>query len=327
MKKFKNETAVLLQQYQDLCTTNMRRMESVGYSPIARGWTKGTRGLFSRYRSSELAIHVGACACREQQHHTISWAMEVDLLISNAKIVSPCDLATAIGVLPGVKLRLCHDAARPGQSRMTVCCDKRTAFHLRHRFIVPRAYAHDGQLASLIFVGMRPAAVVEGGHHYHHLDTLGAGFRDGAAALPLTPGRGAGRGEATSSRFSATMALPTTPSSSPADGVEVALEKVERAEADGRRIPGIAALYKEFLGERTKTCHQQRFDGGGEDKLGDFWTDRERIEFAITAKGEEKYSSSREAKRGSSRQSRMRSWHDEEAKDEEAEEKDHRNVT
>ncbi|CAN0144593.1 unnamed protein product, partial [Pylaiella littoralis] len=115
--------------------------------------------------------------------------MEVDILISNPKIISPRDLAMAIGAPPGAKLRLCRDAAatgRQGQSRMTLHCDTRTAFNLRHRFSVPRSYAHDSQLTSLTFVGMRPTVVGEGGHRHH--DSLGASSHDGAAAVPLPPG-------------------------------------------------------------------------------------------------------------------------------------------
>lgn len=258
--------------------------------------------------------------------------MEVDLLVSNAKIVSPCGLATAIGAPPGAKLRLCRDTDRPGQSRMTMCCDRRTAFHLKHRYSVPRVYAHDGQLTSLAFAGMRPTVVFEG--DYHLDGSLGAGFRDGAAALPFASGGGRrigrGGGVAKSSSFSAAMTLPTTPSSTPVagGGVEVALDEVEKAEADDRRVPGISALHAEFLRRRMKTWREQRHDDDREEKLEDVRAERQSNNFATTAKDEEKtYASSHEATRGSStdnwrpRLSRMRSWNEEEEGDEKEEEK------
>lgn len=124
------------------------------------------------------------------------------------------------------------------------------------------------------------------------------------------------------------MTFPTTPSSTPGTGVEVALEEVERAEADDRRAPGIAALYTEFMRTRTKTRPEQRHDDGGEEKLGEFWADRQRNSFATTAKDEEKNYSSHETTRGSStgnrrpRQRRARSWNEGEEKGEGGNEKD-----
>lgn len=135
------------------------------------------------------------------------------------------------------------------------------------------------------------------------------------------------------------MTPPTTPSSSPAAGVEVALENVDRAEADGGRVPGIAALYKEFLRRRTRKCRGQRNSSsdGGEEKLGDCWAIGGSTEFAITAKDEEKFSSAHEAIRSSStvhrrpRQRRLRFWNEkqekEEKEDEKQEERDNSNVT
>ncbi|CAN0144527.1 unnamed protein product, partial [Pylaiella littoralis] len=114
---------------------------------------------------------------------------------------------------------------------------------------------------------------------------------------------------------------------------------VDRAEADGGRVPGIAALYKEFLRRRTRKCRGQRNSSsdGGEEKLGDCWANGGSTEFAITAKDEEKFSSAHEAIRSSStvhrrpRQRRLRFWNEkqekEENEDEKQEERDNSNVT
>lgn len=211
---------------------------------------------------------------------------------------------------------------------MAVCCDVPTALHLRRRFSVPRAYAHDGQLTSLTFVGMRPTVIVDQGDHHH--DSLRS-----AALPPTSEGKKEGGG-AKSSRFSAAMMTLPTPSSLPAGGVRVALQKVERAEADSRRVPGIAGLYEEFL-TRTKTCREQRYHDDGE-KLGAFWADRGGKTFTATLEDEEKTSSSREAKRDSSTDNRRRRrhrthwWNEEEEEEkqkaeEKEEEKKDSNVT
>lgn len=192
--------------------------------------------------------------------------MEVDILISSSldKISSPCNLPTAIGVPPGAKLRLFRDPVREGQSRMAVCCDKRTASRLRHRFSAPRMYTHDGQLLSLTFVGIRP--IVD---RRHPSEPLPRGLHSSgvAATAPQEQGglaAGVGRG---AERPSRARVLPP-PSSSSGAGVEFALEWVDQAEADGPCVPGISNLYDEFMRIR-KQCSD------GEEKSREFSEDNE----------------------------------------------------
>lgn len=190
--------------------------------------------------------------------------MEVDILISCSldKISSPCNLTAAIGVPMGSKLHLFRDPARAGQSRIVVCCDKPTASRLRRRFSARRAYTHDGQLLSLMFVGMRPIT-------HRHPETLSRGFQNGSTATaPQDKGAARGRGEADKS--SRVWLFPPR-SRSPAvvaTGVEYALQWVEQTEADGRHAPGIADLYDEFM--RTRQPYND-----GEEKSRDFMEEKE----------------------------------------------------
>lgn len=168
---------------------------------------------------------------------------EVNIQISSTmeQIVSPCNLARAIGVPPGAKLRLRRDTAKEEQSRMVVRCDRRAASLLRRRFSKPRPYAHEGQLTSLHVVSMTP--VVD------HGDNGGAVLRpaEGGAKSPRYMG----------------VATAPPPSSSPvAGGVEVALEVIERAKADGLHVPGVAELYGEFFAGRRVSAVGRRKGAG-----------------------------------------------------------------
>lgn len=234
--------------------------------------------------------------------------MEVDILISSSleKILSPCNLTTEIGVPSGANLRLFRDPVREGQSRMVVCCDKRAASRLRRRFSAPRVYAHNGQLLSLTFVGMRPIAD-------RHPESLPRGLYSSGAIATAPQRKGgtvaAGGGERADKSLRAWVLPP--PSSSPAAaaaGVEFALEWVEQqaSEADARRVvPGIADLYEEFM----RNCKQYP---DGEEKSRDFMEEKE---LAIP-------SAAAETKYGDQPRPRHRSWSGEEKWEEDGKEEE-----
>ena len=196
--------------------------------------------------------------------------MEVDILVSTSlgKISSPCNLTAAIGVPSGAKIRLFRDPVRAEQSRIAVCCDKPTASRLRHRFNAPRAYTHDGQLVSLTFVGMRPVAD-------SHPKPMPRDACKGSTAMAPQEKKGVRRGgeggaETMSSRASLLVPPPSLPVAGAAasGGVEFALEWLELAEVDGRRVPGIAELFEEFTRTR-KHCSD------GEEKSRDLMEEKE----------------------------------------------------
>lgn len=215
------------------------------------------------------AIHKYITAGQEKQQahlfQTTSGMMEVNMKISSSleKIVSPVHLATAIGVPSGAQLRLCRDVEKAGQSKLVVRCDKFTASSLRRRFSVPRAYAHDGHLTSLTFVGLRP--ITDQGNSLHTLRKV---------QTTLAPtGEGEGGVESSSRHGAAKTVLSSCSSSSSAGagGVGVALDLLQRAEADGRRVPGIAELYDAFMRSTRKT--PERFVNEEEKLAAEFAAD------------------------------------------------------
>lgn len=224
---------------------------------------------------------------------------EVIIQISSTmeQIISPCNLARAIGVPPGAKLRLRRDTARRAeQSRMVVRCDRPTASLLRRRFSKPRPYTHEGQLTSLLVVGMKP--VVDRGD-------------DGGAFLRPA------EGGAESPRRLMGVAIAPPSSGSPIAGVEVALEVIERAETDGLHVPGVAELYEEFLEGRASAVGRGKGAGTRiRRSRGSYNEEEKKSEHEEQKESQESTTSSDEANQedssssdGSSSPAENRRWH------------------
>lgn len=220
-----------------------------------------------------------------------SSTMEVDILISSPidTIVSPVNLAGAIGIPPGVHLRLCRDPTNSGKSRLIVRCDKRTASNLRHRFSNLSPYAHEGHMTSLKIVGVRP---IFPPREEDPGDLLPGGSRDGTS-VPAVEGRSKASAEPSSTSSSA--------------GVEHALDIVG-LEADGllRDVPGVHELHYFFLRtstgasshsawKRTRKKHLRSRDE--EEKQGGFETVDECNSDTSTVSEETKRSSSSDRSR------------------------------
>lgn len=157
-------------------------------------------------------------------------------------IVSPHNLATAMGIPHGAKLRLHRDntGGQCAVSKIVVHCDKPTASRLRHRFSTSRAYVHAGRLTSLKFVGMRPAVTD------HHLPAKALLLHQESAVAVASTAQ-----LEPSGFLGAATAYTRSPSSytrSPSSSYEVqaALEMIDRDEAADLRVPGISRLHREF---------------------------------------------------------------------------------
>lgn len=162
--------------------------------------------------------------------------MEVSILISSAfeAITSPSNLARAIGVPHGSKIRFRRDTSRyfVAATRMVVRCDKPTASHLRNRFNCQRPYVHEGLLTSLECVAMRPiAGCLPFGHSLSR----------------NTPARAQMEGVDSSVSDPSQSARTAYSSHSASRGINAAIGVVESNENDALSAPGIAELYEQFL--------------------------------------------------------------------------------
>lgn len=222
------------------------------------------------------------------------WEMEVDILISSAfeAIVSPCNIARAIGIPDGSELRFRRDGEGLASSGtiMVVRCDKPTASRLRHRFSAPRLYTHDGLLTSLKFVAMRPVS-----------NSHAPPWR----SLPRDPNIAANTaGLLECSGFGVSTKAPP-PSTSP--GVETALDAVESDRDASLHVPGIAELYDEFLRSTndTTTRRPSKYCTEEDESSGKARSEA-KSKLMAEVSGEEKYSSSEEKNRALSSDSFQR---------------------